>query len=66
MVLELLKIPVSEVTTPPKIVQGLAAEFVNGLVARSGSTIIVFALQKLLTSKERLELAATTGGTSDA
>ena len=28
-VLELLKIPVSEVTAPPKIVQGLAAEFVN-------------------------------------
>lgn len=65
-VLELLKVPVSEVTAPPAIVQGLAAEFVNGIVARSGSTIIVFALQKLLTSKERLELAATTGGTSDA
>ncbi len=65
-VLELLKVPVSDVNAPPAIVQGLAAEYVSGIVARASGTIIVFALQKLLTSKERLELEAATAGASDA
>ncbi len=65
-VLELLKVPVSDVKAPPAIVQGLAAEYVNGIVARAGRTIIVFALRKLLTSKERLALEAATAGAADA
>lgn len=63
---ELLKVPVSEVNPPPAIVQGLTAEYVNGIVARPGGTVIVFALRKLLTSKERLELEAVSAGDSDA
>lgn len=59
-VLALAQVPVSAVKTPPSIVQGLAAEYVNGIIHRDGATIIILAVPRLLTSKEQLALEALT------
>jgi purine-binding chemotaxis protein CheW len=56
-VTEVLQIPASEVSQPPSIVKGLAAEYITGLVGREGRTIIVLNTGKLLASKEKLALA---------
>jgi purine-binding chemotaxis protein CheW len=56
-VTEVLQIPASEVSQPPSIVKGLAAEYITGLVGREGRTIIVLNSGKLLASKEKLALA---------
>lgn len=53
---ELLKVPVTEVKRPPPIVKGLAAKYVNGVVSRGTRTIVVLAVSRLLSSKERLQL----------
>jgi purine-binding chemotaxis protein CheW len=55
---ELLKVPVTDVKPPPPIVKGLAAKYVNGVVARGKRTIVVLAVSRLLSSKERLQLEA--------
>jgi purine-binding chemotaxis protein CheW len=60
-VTEVMQIGASEVTPPPPIVQGLAAEYITGLVGRSAKTIIVLNTGKLLASKEKLALAAALG-----
>ena len=57
-VTEVMQIGASEVTPPPPIVQGLAADYITGLVGRNGRTIIVLNTGKLLASKEKLALAA--------
>ena len=55
-VLEVLKVPAERVAPPPKIVQGLAAEYISGVVTLDARTVVVLAAGKLLSSKERLEL----------
>lgn len=59
-VLALLQVPVSAIKTPPAIVQGLAAEYVNGIIHREGATTIILAVARLLTSDEQLALDALT------
>jgi purine-binding chemotaxis protein CheW len=61
-VTEVMQIAASEVTTPPPIVQGLAADYITGLVGRDTRTIIVLNPGKLLASKEKLALAAALSG----
>ena len=55
-VTEVLEVPAAQVTPPPSLVRGLAAEYITGLVVRDGRTIIVLNTGKLLTSKEKLAL----------
>jgi purine-binding chemotaxis protein CheW len=55
-VTEVLQVAASEITAPPKIVKGLAAEYVAGLVVKEGRTIIVLNTGQLLNAKERVAL----------
>lgn len=55
---EVLQVAAAEVTPPPGIVKGLAAEYITGLVVKDKRTIIVFNTAKLLGSKEKLALQA--------
>ena len=57
-VTEVLQVPASDVAAPPPIVRGLAAEYIAGLVVRDERTVIVLNAGHLLTSSERLALAA--------
>ncbi|HXM38088.1 MAG TPA: chemotaxis protein CheW [Gemmatimonadales bacterium] len=59
-VTEVMQVPAQEVTPPPGIVKGLAAEYITGLVVKNGRTIIVLNTNKLLTSKEKLALQGAT------
>ena len=55
-VTEVLQVAAPEITSPPAIVKGLAAEYITGLVVKDGRTIIVLNTARLLTSKEKLAL----------
>ncbi len=59
-VVELLKAPVEEITPPPPIVRGLAAEYINGIFTRDGRTIVILAAARILSSTERLALEKVT------
>src|SRR5215510_9955326 len=65
-VTEVLQIAASEVSQPPAIVKGLAAEYITGLVGREGRTIIVLNTGKLLGSKEKLALTTALAERSNA
>lgn len=58
VVMEVLQVAATEVTPPPGIVKGLAAEYITGLVVQGDRTIVVFNTGKLLSSKEKLALEA--------
>lgn len=62
-VTELLKAPAHEITSPPPIVRGLAAEYINGIFTRDGRTIVILAVTKILSSAERLALEQVTSKT---
>lgn len=55
-VTEVLHVAATEVTPPPGIVKGLAAEYITGLVVKDKRTIVVFNTDKLLNSKEKIAL----------
>ena len=57
-VTEVLQVTAPEITSPPAIVKGLAAEYITGLVVKDGRTIIVLNTARLLNSKEKLALEA--------
>lgn len=57
-VTEVMQLGAADVTAPPAIVKGLAAEYITGLVGREQRTIIVLNTGKLLASQEKLALAA--------
>ena len=59
-VTEVMLVGASEVTAPPSIVRGLAAEYISGLVVRGERTVVVLNAGKLLTSRERLALEGVT------
>ena len=61
-VTEVMQIGAGDVATPPPIVQGLAADYITGLVGRDARTIIVLNIGKLLGSKEKLALQAALEG----
>ncbi len=58
VVTEVLQVGAEDVTPPPKIVKGLAAAYVTGLVVTGGRTIIVLNTAQLLASKEKVALEA--------
>ena len=57
-VTEVLQVTAAEITAPPKIVKGLAAEYITGLVVKGGRTIIVLNTGQLLNAREKLALEA--------
>ena len=57
-VTEVLQVAAPEITSPPMIVKGLAAEYITGLVVKDGRTIIVLNTARLLNSTEKLALEA--------
>ncbi len=59
-VVELLKAPVDEIASAPPFVRGLAAQYINGIFSRDGRTIVILAIAKILSSKERIALERTT------
>ncbi|HEY6808514.1 MAG TPA: chemotaxis protein CheW [Gemmatimonadales bacterium] len=65
-VTEVLQVAASEITPPPGIVKGLAAEYITGLVVSDGRTIIVLNTAKLLGSKEKVALDAALAAKANA
>jgi purine-binding chemotaxis protein CheW len=63
-VTEVLQVGAAEVSAPPAIVKGLAADYITGLVGREARTIIVLNTGKLLASKEKLALATAMKGSA--
>jgi purine-binding chemotaxis protein CheW len=55
-VLEVLRVDSREITSPPRMVRGLAARYISGILSRAGATIVVLNAGQLLTSSERLAL----------
>jgi purine-binding chemotaxis protein CheW len=65
-VTEVLQVPAGDVAAPPPIVQGLAAEYITGLVVRGERTVIVLNAGRLLSSTEQLALAAAVSAEAGA
>ena len=59
-VLEVLKVSAECVQPPSPIVQGLAAEYITGIVSVDGRTLVMLAASRLLNSQESLTLSALT------
>ena len=57
-VTEVLQVGAPQITSPPKFVKGLAAEYIAGVVVKDSRTIIVLNTARLLTSPEKLALEA--------
>lgn len=57
-VTEVLQVAASDITPPSKMVKGLAAEYISGLLVKEGRTIIVLNTGQLLNAKEKLALEA--------
>ena len=59
-VVEVLRIAADAVTPAPPVVRGLAAEYVQGVLALPSSrTVVLLHAGRLLTSKERIALTKT-------
>ncbi len=63
-VTEVLQVGAADVSAPPAIVKGLAADYITGLVGREARTIIVLNTGKLLASKEKLALVTAMKGSA--
>jgi purine-binding chemotaxis protein CheW len=57
-VMEVKRVIAAQITPPPPIVRGLAAEFISGIVTLGGRAIVILAATKLLSSSERIALEA--------
>jgi purine-binding chemotaxis protein CheW len=57
-VLEVLRVAAGTVAAPPAVVRGLAAEYIQGIIALGERTVILLQTGRLITSAERLTLAA--------
>ncbi len=57
-VTEVLRAPETAVSPPPSYIRGLAAEFVRGIVRVGERLVILMDLDRILSSQERIALAA--------
>ncbi len=55
-VLEVLRVGAEAVSTPPAVVRGLAAEYIQGIISLGPRTIVLLQSARLLTSSERIQL----------
>jgi purine-binding chemotaxis protein CheW len=53
---EVLRVGAARVSPPPPVVRGLAAEYIQGIIALPGRTIILLQAARLLNSTERIAL----------
>jgi purine-binding chemotaxis protein CheW len=53
---EVLRVGAAQVSPPPPVVRGLAAEYIQGIISLPGRTIILLQTARLLTSTERIAL----------
>jgi purine-binding chemotaxis protein CheW len=54
---EVLRVDSTTIAAPGRVVSGLAAEYISGIISRPGRTIIILNARKLLSSNERLALS---------
>jgi purine-binding chemotaxis protein CheW len=59
---EVMEVPAAQVTPPPAIVKGLAAEYLTGLVTKDKRTLMVLNTARLLGTQEKLQLQAVLQG----
>jgi purine-binding chemotaxis protein CheW len=64
-VLEVMKVPADQVRPPSPIVQGLAAEYITGIVSVADRTLVLLAASRLLKSKESLTISVLTAELTD-
>lgn len=57
-VVEVARVDSGAITPPPPMVRGLAAEYIAGILARDGRTVLILNAGRLFSSAERLALAA--------
>ncbi|MDH4131245.1 MAG: chemotaxis protein CheW, partial [Gemmatimonadota bacterium] len=55
-VVEVLRVDSRGITSPPRMVRGLAAKYISGIISREGGTIVILNATCLLNSTERLAL----------
>lgn len=55
-VVEVLRVSAAKISPPPPVVRGLAAEYIQGVIALAGRTVILLHAARLLTSSERIAL----------
>jgi purine-binding chemotaxis protein CheW len=60
-VVEVLRVAAARIAPPPPVVRGLAAEYIQGVIALPGRTIILLQAARVLTSAERLALEPLSG-----
>lgn len=60
---EVATVPRSDIEPPPDLFRGLTKDYLIGLLRRSEGVVIVLEAAKLFTSRERLVLEQTAGGT---
>lgn len=65
VVLEVMKVPADQVRPPSPIVQGLAAEYITGIVSVADRTLVLLAASRLLKSKESLTISVLTAELTD-
>lgn len=53
-VTEVLRVPETAVSEPPRYFRGLAAEFVRGIVRLEGRLVILVDIERILSSQERI------------
>jgi purine-binding chemotaxis protein CheW len=53
---EVLRVGAAQVSPPPPVVRGLAAEYIQGIISLPGRTIILLQTARLLTATERIAL----------
>lgn len=63
-VAEVARVDSTSITPPPPMVRGLAADYIAGIIARPGRTIVMLQAAKLLNARERIALLDATAAVS--
>jgi purine-binding chemotaxis protein CheW len=61
-VLEVHRVDVASIYPPPKLVRGLAAQYIVGVLTHGGDTVVMLNAAKLFNSRERLQLEEADNG----
>lgn len=58
-VLDVHRVDVASISAPPKMVRGLAAQYIAGMLTHGNDTVVMLNAGKLFNSRERLQLEET-------
>lgn len=53
---DVIRIPVSDIQPPPKMIKGIESEYVEGVVKYSGDLIILLNIDRILSTEEKITL----------